>query len=547
MGAFFHYLTLPYLLRGIAITLEVSAGGFAGGLILGVGLAGMQISRLSVLSVVARAYAVVFRGTPIILQLVFVYDALPHVGIYLGAVSSGIVALSANEAAFVAELIRGGINGVEKGQRLGAESLGMRPRVVMKRVIAPQALRLITPGLGNEAITVVKNSSLASVISVPELTLRSEQLVAQDFAFFSVFLASGAMYLVLTTLIGLVQVWLERSLDLDLAPSRTSLTARILGNRKGSSPSSRARTDRFGMGEPLELLRDSRRGDPSSEEESGEDSAWTSPPPTIVELCEFGQAHGDEPVVEVMAAWKSYGGRDVLKGIDLLVREGEVLVLMGASGSGKSTLLRAINHLEALDSGRVFVGGAEIGFDQRGKAFKPAGVADARVRARVGMVFQQFNLLAHLSAEENIAGPLRWVRGLPAGEAKQVALRLLDWVGLADRAGSLPRHLSGGQAQRVAIARSLAMRPRLLLLDEPTSALDPELVHEVLSVIRTLADQGMTMIIVTHQLDFARNVGDRVVFMSGGQIVDDGPPAEVLSAPKHASTAQFLRLLEVAT
>jgi polar amino acid transport system permease protein len=229
----------------------------------------------------------------------------------------------------------------------------------------------------------------------------------------------------------------------------------------------------------------------------------------------------------------------------LTVRVGEVVALLGPSGSGKSTLLRCINHLENWDSGMVRVGGRRLGHRDDGKPLSPRTIANERASVGVGMVFQQFNLFSHLTARENVAGPLRWVHGMTRIDADRRARELLERVGLSHRADALPRHLSGGQQQRVAIARALAPNPSVLLLDEPTSALDPELVNEVLEVIRRLAvDDGLTMIISTHQIRFADEVADRVAFLSGGSIIEEGPAHEILTNPRHPATARFLSVME---
>jgi polar amino acid transport system permease protein len=253
---------------------------------------------------------------------------------------------------------------------------------------------------------------------------------------------------------------------------------------------------------------------------------------------------GSQPALEINALRKSYDGETVLASIDLVVRIGEVVALLGPSGSGKSTLLRCINHLESWDSGSIRVTGRNIGFDAQGRPLSPRAIANERATVGVGMVFQSFNLFGHLTAKENIAGPLRWVHGLSRTDAETRARELLDRVGLSDRAEALPRHMSGGQQQRVAIARALAPNPTILLLDEPTSALDPELVSEVLDVIRRLAvEDGLTMMISTHQISFAREVADRAMFLADGSIVEEGPADVVLSRPKNARTAQFLQII----
>ena len=246
------------------------------------------------------------------------------------------------------------------------------------------------------------------------------------------------------------------------------------------------------------------------------------------------------PLVRVRGLRKHFGLHLVLDGIDLDVREGETTVLLGPSGSGKSTLLRCVNHLEKPDGGFVEVGGELIGYRyDRGRLHELPHRQVTRQRAAIGMVFQQFNLFGHMTVLENvIEAPL--AAGTPRKQAVVSAAELLERVGLAGREGSYPRQMSGGQQQRVAIARALAMRPRLMLFDEPTSALDPELVGEVLAVIRDLAASGMTMIVVTHEIGFAREVADNVVFLDGGRIVESGPPGSVLARPQHERARAFL-------
>jgi len=238
---------------------------------------------------------------------------------------------------------------------------------------------------------------------------------------------------------------------------------------------------------------------------------------------------------------KSFGQVDVLKGIDLEVANGEVFCLLGPSGSGKSTFLRCINHLERIDAGRLSVDGKLIGYKEiAGKLHEMHEREVAAQRRDIGMVFQRFNLFPHMTALENVMEAPVQVRGESKAAARERGLALLDRVGLGDRAGNYPAQLSGGQQQRVAIARALAMQPKLMLFDEPTSALDPELVGEVLDVMKDLAREGMTMIVVTHEIGFAREVADTVVFMDGGVVVESGKPAEVIGNPQHARTKAFL-------
>jgi ABC-type polar amino acid transport system ATPase subunit len=247
------------------------------------------------------------------------------------------------------------------------------------------------------------------------------------------------------------------------------------------------------------------------------------------------------PMVLADCVSKSFGSNEVLKSISLEVKRGEVMCLVGPSGSGKSTFLRCINHLEVVSAGRLSVDGELIGYrEANGKLYELHPKEAAKQRRDIGMVFQRFNLFPHMTALENVMeAPIR-VKGLSKAEVKQKALDLLTRVGLADRSDYYPAHLSGGQQQRVAIARALAMEPKLMLFDEPTSALDPELVGEVLDVMKGLAKDGMTMIVVTHEMGFAREVADSLVFMDGGVVVESGNPTEVLANPQHRRTQAFL-------
>jgi polar amino acid transport system ATP-binding protein len=246
-------------------------------------------------------------------------------------------------------------------------------------------------------------------------------------------------------------------------------------------------------------------------------------------------------MVKAEGVHKSFGRVEVLRGIDLEVRPGEVMCVIGPSGSGKSTLLRCVNHLEKINAGRLWVDGELVGYRQKGdKLYELPDKEVARKRQEIGMVFQRFNLFPHMTAVDNVMEAPVQVRGEPKAQARERAFELLAQVGLAEKAGSYPGQLSGGQQQRVAIARALAMRPKLMLFDEPTSALDPELVGDVLAVMRQLAADGMTMVVVTHEMGFAREVGDSLVFMDDGIVVEQGSPRDVITNPQHERTRSFL-------
>ncbi len=495
------YIASPFLLKGAVLAIQIAAVAMVLGLLLGLGLALMRLSRFTAMRSVAWGYIWFVRGTPLLLQLVFIYDVLPYVGITLDTYTTAVIGFALNEAAFSAEIIRGGIIAVNRSQALAAAALGMPPLLTLRRIVMPQAMRAILPGIGNQTISMIKGTSIASVIFVNELTFRAEQIVGQNFQFFTVFAAAAFIYLVMTSVVAAAQFFGERHFD---------------------------------------FFRDRRLAVSAAAPAVAE--ALT---PLIGELCRDLAARDGKPLVVCTNVQKSYGDRQILKGVDLVVNRGEVVVIMGASGSGKSTLLRLINHLEPVEWGEITVDGAHVGYDRLpGGGYRPARrLAQARAAARIGMVFQHFNLFDHLSAVQNVMeAPVR-VYHQPAAEARTVALRLLASVGLSRHADHLPHRLSGGQQQRVAIARALAVSPRVMLLDEPTSALDPELVGEVLGVIRGLAEAGMTMIIVTHETRFAREVADRIVFMDDGVIVEQGRPGEVLDRPVQERTRKFLRLV----
>ncbi|WP_420992972.1 amino acid ABC transporter permease/ATP-binding protein [Cupriavidus sp. 30B13] len=535
LNEFASYLLSGFLWGGAWIAVQITALAMAMGLALGLVLALMRGSRFAPLRGGAWFYIWLMRGTPQLLQLVFIFDALPALGIKLGSFATAVIGFGLNQAAFSAENIRGGIASVNRNQAVAAGSLGMGPFLTLRRIVLPQALRTILPGIGNDVISMLKLTSIASIVFVQELTFRAQQVVGQNFRFFTVFAAAALLYLLMTSVISLVQGWLERRLDLDRprpAPE-ASPWRRLLG----WTPARPARAVRPAAASPVPAAPVPPAG--------AEAPCWLgrliSPRSDVA-----GANAGGAPLIVCRNVQKQYDGREVLAGIDLTVNAGEVVVLLGPSGSGKSTFLRMVNHMEAMDHGEITVGGKHVGYDK-----SPMGVikprhdlAAARARARISMVFQHFNLFSHLTALENVMeAPVR-VHGVPEPEARETALRLLAEVGLERHADHLPHRLSGGQQQRVAIARALAISPRVMLFDEPTSALDPELVGEVLSVMRKLARAGMTMIVVTHEIRFAREVADRVVFMDGGRVIEQGPPEQVIDAPSHERTRRFLGVVD---
>lgn len=545
-----HYVTFPFLLQGIQITVVISVGALFGAIVLGAVLAMLQMSKSSWLSFPTRIYSVIFRGTPLILQLVFFYDALPHFGITLSAVWTAIVVFSLNEATFFAEIFRAGVVSIDQGQVLAGESLGMSSWKLMRYIVGPQAFRTIVPMLGNQTVGLIKNTSLASIISVNELTLRSESLVAQNFAFFPVFFASGLMYLLLTSAVAIFQIITEWRLDIS-SSQRHSFRAFArqffanFGNSAGVGKDSSA----CSQADSLDLSLPSSFDSITEPDNSYSVSAQSRGSHRQTSLRTFQQSglvdtwgSNGQKLLEINSVGKSYRGKPVLKDISFSVAAGEVVVLMGSSGSGKSTLLRLINHLDSIDCGEILVAGNRVGYSSDNKSLGKAEVTKARIEARTAMVFQHFNLFQNMTALENITlAPLCVYKEKP-DVIQNYAKSLLGAVGLSEHENDLPCSLSGGQQQRVAVARALAIHPRLVLFDEPTSALDPELVGEVLETIRELAQIGMTMLIVTHEVRFARQVADRVIFMAEGTIVEQGPPEQVLQEPKDPRTRRFLRL-----
>ncbi len=533
MSELLSFVTNAFLLEGALLAIEISALALLLGLLLGLGLALMRVSERWILRNSAGFYIWFIRGTPLLLQLVFLFDMLPHIGLTLNNFVTAVIGFALNEAAFSAEYIRGGIGAVNKSQITAAQTFGMGRSKTLKRIILPQAMPVILPQIGNSAANMLKGTSIASIIFVNELTFRAEQIVAENFKFFTVFGAAALMYLAMTSLIGLAQTALERRFSLD----------REINQRKGFSWFRlNGRGDR--ADQPALQNHSTALAAASGAVQGVERNPIADGPHHWLENAVkqvSAPAAAGEPYVVCRDVWKSYSGRDILKGIDLSVAKGEVVVILGPSGSGKSTLLKIVNHLETLDRGEVTVGGKYIGYKKvAGRVQPTASRLKDRADARIGMVFQQFNLFEHLTVMENVMEAPIQVYGDDPIKAAQRARDLCIGVGLGKHLEHRPRQLSGGQQQRVGIARALAISPRLMLFDEPTSALDPELVSDMLDVMKSLVGAGMTMLIVTHEINFAREVADRVVFIDEGEIVEQGPPAQVIDAPRHPRTRRFL-------
>ena len=440
---------LPILLQGVWLTIVVTVGSLLLSTLLGVVWALMRVCRIRFLQRLSAGIVNGIRGIPIIVQLFYIYFVMPELGVTLTALQASIIGLGIAYSAYQAENFRAGIEAIDKGQIEASASLGMGWALMMRRVVLPQAVKIILPPYGNIMIMMLKD-------------------------FFAGLHHHG------------------RGADPEGATDRV-LYLQIYQRAE------------HGRGA---LSRHERAADP------------------VRELA--GAPHGGgAPMIELSDVRKSFGVVEVLRGITASVGRGEVVCIIGPSGSGKSTILRCINGLEGYDGGVISIDGARV--DRASPAIK-------LVRTQIAMVFQRFNLFPHRTALENvIEGPI-YVKGIRREEAVPRAIELLTRVGLKDKANAYPAELSGGQMQRVAIARALAMQPKAILFDEPTSSLDPELVGEVLAVMRALAEDGMTMVVVTHEIRFAQEVADRVLFLDHGRILEEGPAKQVLTTPQHART-----------
>ncbi|TDD54069.1 amino acid ABC transporter permease/ATP-binding protein [Nonomuraea terrae] len=517
------YLFAPSIMHGLAVTIELTVIAMVAGLVGGVLLALMRLSANPVLSAVAWGYIWFFRGTPLLVQIIFwgflgalypnLFLGIPLTGVVfgsvptsavIGAATAAVLALATNEAAYCAELVRAAIISVDSGQREAAQSLGMPSGKRMRFVILPQAMRVLIPMLGNEVISMLKMTSLVSVISGLDLMTSVQQIYQQNFKIMPLLVVASLWYLLLTSFLTVGQHYVERYFGRGFGSRHTAAAERRMARRAANRAKARS------VAAPAEDMPEPARPD-------------------------------GEPMVRAEQVWKWFGATDVLKGVDIAVHPRQTLVLLGPSGSGKSTLLRCVNALERIDSGVLEVDGARVGLREHdGRLHELTERELCRQRVRIGMVFQRFNLFPHMTAIENVMLGPRRVLGLSREQAEAEAEQLLTRVGLRDKLDAYPGQLSGGQQQRVAIARALAMKPHLMLFDEPTSALDPELVGEVLDVMKDLATRGMTMIVATHEIGFAKEVADNVAMLDGGVIIESGPPAECLVDPKEERTRAFL-------
>ena len=465
------------------------------GIILGFGLALAKQSKFKAISWSSDSYIWFFRSLPLLVLLVFVYNLpqiFPSSSVLLASpFIAGLIAMTLCEAAYIAEIHRGGLTSIHKGQIEAGKALGLQYSGIQRLIVIPQAFRVALPALGNEFVSIVKLTSLVSVISLTEILLIGQRLYTQNFLVMETMFAVAFYYVLIVTLFGWLMNWFEKKID---------ITQRKPG-----------------------LL-------------TQEDPLYQLPQASLRARKDISGQQVGEYALEAINIQKSYGQQHVLKGIDLKVKWGEVISIIGPSGSGKTTFIRTLNGLEPLDQGTVNLLGQPFLKDQ---TLTDQSTAYKKHIVHVGMVFQNFNLFPHKTILENVMlAPLYHHMGTVL-DSKITALAMLDKVGMKQHAHKYPHQLSGGQQQRVAIARALAMQPSIILFDEPTSALDPELVNEVLKVIEELAREGLTMIIVTHEMHFAFKVSDRVIFMEGGNIVLNDHN-ETLKQAQHQRLDKFI-------
>lgn len=495
-GYFFSLFSVGAFWQACVTVVVVSSLSWFIGLILGFLLACAKLSGPRWLKVPVELYIWFFRSVPLMVLLVFVYNLpqlFPATQPLLGVpFIAGLVSMTVTEAAYMAEIHRGGLLSVARGQSEAGHALSFSFIGIQRLIIIPQAFRISLPTLINEYITIIKLSSILSVISLPELLLTGQRLYAQNFLVMETLLAVAIYYVMVVTVFS----WLFRALE--------------------------------------NLLDIQRKRPQTLNEHECETLRQNLKPPVQTQKAQA--ASGNPPALDLHAIEKSWGQHHVLKGIDLKVENGEVISIIGPSGSGKTTLIRTINALESIDGGEIILYGEDY--------LKGASVVDKQqMRAgvrRIGMVFQGFNLFNNMDVLDNCTLAPVTLKKMGKDQAEQVAMEHLASVGLEKFAHAAVGRLSGGQKQRVAIARALCMNPQIMLFDEPTSALDPEIVGEVLDVMRKLAADGMTMVVVTHEMAFARTVSDRVVFMDQGVVLEDAAPAELFGNPKHQRTREFL-------
>lgn len=483
------------ILSGLWVTFVISVFAALFGTILGFGLCLLRRSRFSAVSRITAGFIRLLQGIPVLVLLMILFYVV-FAKTQLNGIVVSIVAFSVNFAVYVSEMMRTGIDAVDAGQWEAATAIGFGRVKTFTKIIAPQALRHILPVYKGEFISMVKMTSVVGYIAVQDLTRATDLIRSRTFEALFPLIASAVIYFVLA--------WALTSL-LGIAERRTGVSAR------------RKRANR------LAAVIENAEKAPNTEQRTENQPEKT---------------RGTEPVITITHLKKSYPNITPLKDVSADIFKGDVITVIGPSGTGKSTLLRCINRLEAPTDGEIKIFGEDTS-DKK--------VNLNMLRQRMGMVFQSFNLFGHLTVIENVILAPTVLKGVPKQEAITYGMKLLRMVGMAQKATSYPDELSGGQKQRVAIARTLAMDPEIVLFDEPTSALDPTMVGEVLSVMKRLASEGLTMMIVTHEMQFAHDVSTRIFYMDEGTVYEEGTPDEIFDSPKRDKTRAFVKRLKTLT
>lgn len=528
------------VLVGLSRTVLLTIIGGAFGATLGTFLALARVSKSPLLSGSSWTYIWFMRSIPLIVLLLllnnigYLYESFhisnPFTGTtiveypvisLLTPFAAAVIGLTLNQSAFFAEIIRGGILSVDSGQHEAAAALGLPKRRQSLRIVLPQAMRSILPTGFNEIIGLAKGTSILYVLALPELFYTVQVIYRRNLEVIPLLMVATVWYLVIMTVLSIIQYYIERHysrgavrhfVQLPFQKNWQQLLERIL-RRPSSETLHRAYLQKI---------------EEQAESQSGIEGQNTP-------------IHNIGADIQIDNISKSFGELKVLNDISLYLPAGSVTTILGPSGSGKSTLLRSINHLERVDAGFITVDGQLIGYRKDGHTlYELKENHILKQRADIAMVFQNFNLFPHLTVLENIIEAPTQVRGISYTQAVESAFDLLKRVGLLDKANSYPRQLSGGQQQRVAIARALALKPKVILFDEPTSALDPELVGEVLHIIKELAHSGTTLVIVTHEINFAYEVSDNIIFMENGKIVEQGTPEKIFKQSQNQRTRDFL-------
>jgi polar amino acid transport system permease protein len=477
------------------IKLSLASWGLS--IIIGFFLALGKQSKFLVVSLPAKLYIWFFRSLPLLVLLIFVYNMpqmLPVTSHFLSEPFwAGLIAMVMCESAYIAEIHRGGVLAVPKGQAEAARALGIRFGGIQWLVVIPQALRVALPALANEYVSIVKLTSLVSMISLTEILMVGQRLYSQNFLVLETMGAVAVYYVLIVTIFDFLLKRLEYYLDVTKSNSNRQPSEELIAKVKDTAPPQVAPTEKY-----------------------------------------------DGPALNASKLHKSYNNVEVLGSVNLSIQPGEVVSVIGPSGSGKTTLIRLLNGLEQLDNGEIELNGEPFLKFLRYGPTKSRFIEYSEHRKKIGMVFQSFNLFPNLNVLNNLLLAPRYHKMGSKKNLEMQAYQLLNKVGMLEHVWKYPHQLSGGQQQRVAIARALMMQPQIMLFDEPTSALDPEKVNEVLQVIEELASEGITMIIVTHEMNFAFNVSDRIVFMEKGRVVCDDTP-QVLCNGKNPRIDAFLK------